>query len=157
MPGLNLESGTVSFQSLEEPGSYLYNDNNILNIKSMITSTDNTTFIDQISFHVRVDKYMNDSVAFEYFNLTNYFIRQDSSMQLVVQEETGNDVTFQLDASFKIVYPTPDAGNGCFQLFLCYTCVVHRCKSYLMNLQVCKHIQYRFTVQQMKRNHRPSR
>ncbi|CAH1777799.1 unnamed protein product, partial [Owenia fusiformis] len=94
-PGLNFQKGTISFESVELPGSFLRNSGGKIKLEEFSSVP---SFLHSATFWERENQFFSNYTAYESVENPGFYIRH-SANSLVLEEFSGRHV-FTEDASF---------------------------------------------------------
>lgn len=98
-PGLTGDAGTVSFESVDQPGFYLRHYNYMLCLEPKEGGRNPDIFDEDATFFPIANKYYSGFVSFESFNYRHYYIRHEN-YRLKISEAQATTL-FMMDASFR--------------------------------------------------------
>jgi len=98
-PGRTGQVGTVSFESVDQPGFFLRHYNYLLYLEDASNPRNPAIFDLDATFNERDHVWYTDTISFESVNYPGYFIRHQN-YRLKINQNDDSEL-FHLDASFK--------------------------------------------------------
>ena len=102
-PGLTGQSGTVSFQSANNPNQYLRHYNYLIDLEDRYSARNSHIFTKDATFWLRTDKFFPGFVSFEAVNVANHFIRHQNYRLKINSMPWLFNGLFKDDASFTFI------------------------------------------------------